>query len=100
MSRVGKKLILIPEGVDVKIEGQKVTVKGPKGELLREFLPEIKIELKEGKILTAPATETSKGKKLTPRHAKRMASLWGSTRAILANMIKGVAEGFEKKIGN
>jgi large subunit ribosomal protein L6 len=49
MSRIGKKPIEIPAGVEVKIEGNKVTVKGPKGELSKEFRPEIGFEIKEGK---------------------------------------------------
>ena len=50
MSRVGKKPILIPEGVEIKIEGCRVLVKGPKGEIAKDFQPEISIETKEGKI--------------------------------------------------
>lgn len=87
MSRVGKKPILIPENVEVKIEGQKVIVNGPKGELQKEFRPEFSIEVREGKIFVTPQTET-----------KQTNALWGLTRALLANMIKGVKEGFEKKL--
>jgi len=87
MSRVGKKPILIPEGVEVKIEGQRVMVKGPKGELSREIRPEIKVEAKGKEIFLLPQIETKKTK-----------ALWGLTRALLANMIKGVTEGFEKKL--
>lgn len=87
MSRIGKKPILIPEGAEVKIEGQRVTIKGPKGELTKEFRPEIKIEARENKIFVLPQTETKKTK-----------AFWGLTRALLANMVKGVTEGFEKKL--
>ena len=87
MSRVGKKPILIPEGVEVKIEGNKVIVKGPKGELSREIRPEIKVEVNENKILVSPQVETKKTK-----------AIWGLTRALIANMVKGVTEGFEKKL--
>ena len=87
MSRVGKKPILIPEGVEIKIERQKIIVKGPKGELSKEIRPEIKVETREGKIFVSPQKETKKTK-----------ALWGLTRALLANMIKGVTEGFEKKL--
>ena len=50
MSRIGKKPILIPEKVTVKVEGEKVIVTGPKGELTREVRPEIRVEVKEGKV--------------------------------------------------
>lgn len=87
MSRVGKKPILIPAGTEVRIEGHKITVKGPKGELSRETRPEIKIETREGKIFVTPEIKT-----------KKTAAFWGLTRALLANMIKGVTEGYEKKL--
>ena len=87
MSRIGKKPILIPENVEVKIEGQKVMIKGPKGELQREIRPEIKVETKNNQIFVSPQIETKKTK-----------AFWGLTRALIANMIKGVTEGFEKKL--
>jgi len=87
MSRIGKKPILIPENVEVKIEGQKVMIKGPKGELQREIRPEIKVETKEEKIFVSPQVETKKTK-----------AFWGLTRALIANMVKGATEGFEKKL--
>jgi large subunit ribosomal protein L6 len=87
MSRIGKKPILIPEGVEIKTEGQKVIVKGPGGELSKEVPPEIKIELKDGKIFVLPQVETKKTK-----------SLWGTCRQLISNMIEGVAKGFEKKL--
>lgn len=87
MSRVGKKPILIPENVEVKIEGQKIVVKGPKGELQKEFRPEIEVEVRENKIFVRPKIKT-----------KKTNALWGLTRALLDNLIKGVTEGFEKKL--
>jgi len=87
MSRIGKKPILIPENVEVKIEGSKVTVKGPKGELQKEIRPEIRFEIKDKEIFVFPKIETKKTK-----------ALWGTTRVLLSNMIKGVKEGFEKKL--
>ena len=62
MSRIGKKPILIPEGVEVKIESKKVIVKGPKGELSQEVRPEIEVQLKEGKIFVSPLIEGKKTK--------------------------------------
>jgi len=87
MSRVGKKPILIPANVEVKIEGQKVIVKGPKGELSREIRPEVQIELKDGKICVFSKAET-----------KKIKSFWGLSRNLLANMIEGVVNGYEKKL--
>ncbi len=87
MSRVGKKPILIPESVEVKIAGQGVIVKGPKGELQREILPEIGVEVKEGQILVTPKKET-----------KKTNAFWGLTRTLIFNMIEGVTKGYEKKL--
>ena len=87
MSRIGKKLIVIPAGVDVQVSGQKIVVKGPKGELQRGINSEIKVEIKDGQIFVSPQTET-----------KNTNALWGLTRALLANMVIGVTEGYEKKL--
>lgn len=85
MSRIGKKPIGIPEGIDVKIEGQKVIVKGPKGELSMEIRPEIKIELKDKEISFS-------------LRAAGNGALWGLMRTLVANMIKGVTEGYQKQL--
>ena len=87
MSRIGKKPILIPESVQVKIEGKAIKVSGPKGELSLEIRPEIKIEIKEGKIFLQSKIKN-----------KQTNALWGLSRALLANMIKGVVDGYEKKL--
>ena len=87
MSRIGKKPIEIPEGVDVKIEQRKITVNGPRGELFYEVRPEIKIELREKKIFVEPAMTT-----------KRTKAFWGLTRALIYNMVEGVVKGYEKKL--
>lgn len=87
MSRVGKKPISIPKGVEIKDEGQKINVKGPKGELSFEIHPEIKIKIEEEKISV-----------LQPEKTKKNKSLWGLTRTLIANMIQGVTEGYEKKL--
>jgi len=71
----------------VKVDGQKITVKGPKGELKREIRPEIKIEIQEGKILLSPQKET-----------KKTTAFWGLFRMLVFNMIKGVVDGYEKKL--
>ena len=87
MSRIGKKQIEIPKGVEVKIEDGKVIVKGPKGELSQEIRPELGIEIKEKEIFVSPKIET-----------KKTNAFWGLTRTLIANMVKGVVEGYEKKL--
>lgn len=87
MSRIGKKTILIPAGVEVKIDGQTVQIKGPKGELKKELRPEIGAEF-SGKEL----------KLFVKKETKKSSAFWGLSRALLANMAKGVVEGYEKKL--
>lgn len=87
MSRVGIKPIEIPEKVEVKVDGNRVTVKGPKGELSREFDPEMTIKLEE-QTLTVER----------PSDQKKYRSLHGTTRSLIANMVEGVTKGFEKKL--
>ncbi|MBL7142133.1 MAG: 50S ribosomal protein L6 [Candidatus Pacebacteria bacterium] len=97
-SRVGKKPILIPQGVEVKIQGNNVSVKGPKGEISKDFRPEISIEMKEDKIFVLPKKEILEEKKIPGRKAKQVKSLWGMTRMMIENMVKGVVSDFEKKL--
>jgi large subunit ribosomal protein L6 len=87
MSRIGKKSILIPENVEVKIEGQKVMVKGPLGEISREIRPEVGVEIKEGQIFVYLKIKT-----------KNTKSLWGLTRTLIFNMVSGVTAGYQKKL--
>lgn len=87
MSRIGKKPIQIPEGVDVKIDGNQVKVKGPKGELSLNLPSVLKVELKDKDLICSPQKET-----------KQTSALWGSHRALLANMIEGVSSGYQKQL--
>ncbi|MHC5252848.1 50S ribosomal protein L6 [Listeria kieliensis] len=87
MSRIGKKPITIPAGVTVTLDGNKATVKGPKGELVREFNPEIKIEIEGSEINIS-----------RPSDNKNHRALHGTTRAVLNNMVVGVSEGYEKSL--
>lgn len=88
MSRVGKKPIEIPSNVTVTIDSDNtVTVKGPKGELSRQFHQDIKIE-QEGNVITVSR----------PSDAKEHRALHGTTRALIANMVKGVSEGFSRSL--
>ena len=88
MSRIGRMPVAIPAGVTVTIaENNVVCVKGPKGELVRELPVEMEIKEEEGKIIVA-----------RPNDLKRMKSLHGLTRTLIANMITGVTAGYEKKL--
>jgi len=87
MSRVGKKPIEIPQGVEINIENNLVSVKGPKGELKTEISSEIKIEKKDNEIIVFPEKEDTKSK-----------ALWGLSRSLIFNMVEGVVNGYEKKL--
>lgn len=87
MSRIGKKPITVPAGVDVTIEGNLITVKGPKGTLSRSINPNIKVE-KEGNIITVSR----------PNDDKENRSLHGLTRTLIDNMVIGVNETFKKEL--
>ena len=94
MSRIGKKPIEIPQGVKAEISdlpaqaGKEIKVSGPKGELKQFIHHEIKVEIKDNKILVSPKTELS----------KKGRGLWGLYRALIANMFTGVSKLFEKKL--
>ena len=85
MSRIGKKQIKIPEGVEIKVENGRVAVKGPKGELERGFPEGLDIQIQDGSVSVTPVDGGYKN-----------SETWGLGRALLALMIKGVSEGFEK----
>jgi len=85
MSRIGRLPISIPDGVDVKLEGNVVTVKGPKGTLIKEMHSEINIAVEDKQVLvTRPSDE--------PKHR----ALHGLTRTLIANMVEGVTKGFTR----
>ena len=87
MSRIGKKPVELPKGVAVTINGQAVTVKGPKGELNGTFSPDMSIELEGDQVIVK-----------RPSDARQHRSLHGLTRTLIANMITGVSEGFSKNL--
>jgi len=87
MSRIGKMPIPLPQGVEVSIRGNEVTVKGPKGELLRSFSPVISISLNDDSITVSRPTDN-----------RLHRSLHGLTRSLLANMVEGVSNGFQKSL--
>ena len=87
MSRIGRAPIAVPAGVDVKIDGQTVTVKGPKGTLTRTVNDNITVTLDNGVITVT-----------RPNDLKENRSLHGLTRTLIANMVQGVNEGFKKEL--
>lgn len=87
MSRIGLKPIEIPEGVEVKFEGTKVTVKGPKGELSKDIHEDMIVKM-EDNVITVER----------PSNQKEHRALHGTTRTLIANMIEGVTKGFEKSL--
>ena len=87
MSRIGRAPIVLPAGVEVKVDGQHVTVKGPKGELSMNAAPSIKVEVSEGVVHVS-----------RPDDAKEYRSLHGLTRSLVHNMVIGVSEGFKKTL--
>ena len=87
MSRIGNKLITVPAGIDVAIDGQKITVKGPKGTLERIVNDNISIKLENGVIVVT-----------RPNDEKENRSLHGLTRTLINNMIEGVSNEFTKQL--
>lgn len=88
MSRIGKKPITIPSNVTATIESDTVKVKGPKGEDVLHLHPHVRIRQEDGALSVSVAHPDEKQDR----------ALWGLYRALLANMVKGVAHGFEKKL--
>jgi large subunit ribosomal protein L6 len=91
MSRIGKQPIPIPEKVEVKIDGDIVIAKGPKGELKRQLPEGISAKIEDGNILIFPVSKKDEADKKTM-------AFWGLSRALVANLVKGVKEGYEKKL--
>ncbi len=87
MSRVGKKPITVPSGVEFTVKENVVTVKGPKGTLTKEFNKNLEIKLEDGQIVVE-----------RPNEEKQVRAIHGTTRALINNMISGVSEGFRKTL--
>ena len=87
MSRIGNKVVVLPAGVEIKQDGNNITVKGPKGELTREFSSDIKMNI-EGNEVTFTR----------PNDSKENKTIHGTSRANLNNMVVGVSEGFQKAL--
>jgi len=87
MSRIGKKSVAVPSGVTASVNGQNVSVKGPKGELKLVLNEQVLVKMEEGAIKVDPKDQT-----------KLARSSWGMSRTMVANMVKGVTEGFSKSL--
>lgn len=87
MSRIGKMPIEVPKGVDIKIDGTKVVVKGSKGELTREFTDRVGFGVEEGVVTLTRDSDSPQSR-----------ALHGLSRALLANMVEGVSSGFSKEL--
>lgn len=87
MSRIGRLPILVPKEVSIKIDGNSVTVKGPKGELSRRFNEGITIKLDDGHLIVSRDGDSGQSR-----------ALHGLSRALLANMVEGVTKGFERTL--
>jgi large subunit ribosomal protein L6 len=87
MSRIGKKPVTLPKGVNLDLQGSTVAVKGPKGELRRTLHPEMKVDFKDGAFTVE-----------RPSDDKRHKALHGLTRTLVQNMVEGVSKGFSKTL--
>lgn len=85
MSRIGKKPIALPAGVTAAVDGQTVTVKGPKGQLAWTVVEEIVIKHENGEITLSPRDESTRAR-----------AMWGLSRSLLGNMVHGVSQGYEE----
>lgn len=87
MSRVGKKPITLPKGVQIDLQGQSVKVKGPKGELARSFPTQVSLAMEAGHLVVS-----------RPNDAPAVRAMHGTARALINNMVLGVSEGFSKTL--
>jgi large subunit ribosomal protein L6 len=87
MSRIGKKAVSIPSGVTLTLDGQTVTVKGPKGQLAWTVSDEIEVKQEGAEITLAPRNDT-----------QRARGMWGLSRTLIANMVEGVTKGYEQTL--
>ncbi|WP_018239494.1 50S ribosomal protein L6 [Ensifer sp. BR816] len=87
MSRIGKKPVQVPAGVTANVDGQKVTAKGPKGELFFVANDEVSVKLENNAVVVQPLSET-----------KDARAKWGMSRTMIENIFKGVKDGYERKL--
>ncbi len=87
MSRIGKKAVAVPKGVTANVEGQRVTAKGPKGQLSVALIDDVGVSMTDGGISIEPRGET-----------KEARAMWGMSRTLVQNIVTGVTEGFEERL--
>ena len=87
MSRIGRKPVAVPDAVTVEIGASDIAVKGPKGELRQGFSPDMKVEQEDGVVTITRPTDRGEHR-----------ALHGLTRSLIANMVEGVTDGFEKRL--
>jgi large subunit ribosomal protein L6 len=87
MSRIGKNPVVIPQGVNVTLAGQTITAKGKLGEGSVTVVDDVSVELADGAITVKPRTES-----------RRARNMWGTTRALVSNLVRGVSEGFTQNL--
>ena len=87
MSRIGKKAITVPSGVTVTLDGQKIAVKGPKGQLAYTAPEEIRVAQEDGHLTFTPTSDS-----------QRAGAMWGLTRTLVNNMVEGVTKGYEETL--
>ena len=87
MSRIGKKPVAIPKGVQANVDGQTITAKGPKGQLAVQLVEDVSVEMGDGGITIAPRDESQQAR-----------AMWGMSRTLVQNIVTGVTDGFEKRL--
>jgi large subunit ribosomal protein L6 len=87
MSRIGKKAVSVPKGVTATVDGQKVSMKGPKGELSFTAIDAIEVKMDNGGVAVTPRDQS-----------KQSRSAWGMSRTMVSNLIEGVTKGYERKL--
>jgi large subunit ribosomal protein L6 len=87
MSRIGKKAVPVPKGVTATVDGQKVSMKGPKGELSFTAIDAIEVKMDDGAVAVTPRDQS-----------KQSRSAWGMSRTMVSNLIEGVTKGYERKL--
>lgn len=87
MSRIGKKPVAVPDGVTASIDGDVISVKGPKGEVSTQLAKEVSVTIAETGVVIMPRDET-----------KRARSMWGMQRSVINNLVEGVSKGFSREL--
>ena len=87
MSRIGKKAVAVPKGVTASVDGQRVTAKGPKGQLAVALIDRVAVSMTDGGISIEPREDTKVGR-----------AMWGMSRTLVQNIVTGVTDGFEERL--